>query len=180
MHLRVVTIVCVVTLLKLFLTFDAVQLNLFHKVREENVTYSSIFQNNAKFKNQCLSKCATTEDCKSVIVSTSVSRNYISCLIPILNEEDPERNYIKTNNSYVVWTLKSNRNPESQRSRTTTSAITTTTTTVDTSASTASTTCSATKEQTTELTTAPGPTMQATGQSGLLIETCASAVATKE
>ena len=170
-----VIIACVVASLKLFITGDAVQQNLFLKDREENITYSSIFVVNAKFKNHCLSKCATTKNCRSAIISTSHSRNYINCLIAILNEENPERNYIQINSSYTVWTLKSYSNLESQGLSTTTSALTTTTTVVDTS--TASTTHFATAEQTTELTTAPGPTVQATGPSGLLIETYVSALA---
>ena len=177
MGLTVVTIVCVVASLKLFITGDPVQQNLFQKDRVENVTYSSNFVMNAKFKTQCFSKCATTKNCKSIIISTSHARNYINCLIAILNEEDPERNYIQINSSYTVWTLKSYSNPGSQGLSTTTSTMTTTTTTVDTS--TASTTGSVTAEETTELTTAPGPTVQATGPSGLIIETYASALAIK-
>ena len=129
-----VTIVFVLASLKLFLTGDAVQQqNLFQKKRETNITYSSVFILNVKSKQQCLSKCATTGNCKSVIISPGHPGNYINCLITILNDEDLELNYFQINSSYIVWILKSYSNQGSQSVSTTTTAMTTTTTTVDTS-----------------------------------------------
>ena len=165
MSLSVVTIACVVGSLKLLLTGDAVQQNLFQKQRETSITYSSVFILNAKSKKQCLSKCATTGNCKSVIISSGSPRNYINCLITILNDEDLELNYFQINSSYIVWILKSYSNQRSQSLSTTTTAITTTTTTVDTS------TVSTNDSTTTEQTPTQGPTVQATGPSGLLNET---------
>ena len=159
MFLTVVTFVCV------FVTGDGVQQTLFQKERETNITHSSFFVVDVKTRNQCLSKCAATKNCKSIIISAGHPRNYISCSIIILNAEDLKLNNLQIDSSSTVWTLKNSRNQGSQRLITTTTAMTTTTTAIDTS--TVSTTDSTSTQQTTELTTAPGPTVQATGPSGL-------------
>ena len=119
MSLAVVTIACVVASLKLFWTGDAVQQNLFRKERETSIIYSSVFILNAKSKKQSLSKCATTGNCKSVIISSGSPRNYINCLITMMNDEDLELNYFQINSSCIVWILKSYSNQGSQSLSTT-------------------------------------------------------------